>query len=259
MELRGSVALVTGGGTGIGRAVALALAGAGARGLVLNYSRSEAEAQSAAAEVAALGAQAAALRADVSDDAACRGLVAATVERFGRLDILVNNAGTTRHIPHRDLEALTDDVWGSLLSVNLRGTFSLSRAAAPELRRTRGAIVNVASIAGWRAAGSSIAYGVTKAGILQLTRNLAAALAPEVRVNSVSPGLVATRWFRQVDTGAAEAQEAGVAAATPLGRVATAEDVAQAVLGLLGMDMVTGQDLVVDGGLGLLYGPARPR
>ncbi len=148
-------------------------------------------------------------------------------------------------------------MWEEILNVNLRGAFHCSRAAAAALRRAGGAIVNVASIAGRRATGSSIVYGVSKAGLVQLTRHLALALAPEVRVNSVSPGLVSTRWFRRLDEAAATAQELAFEAVTPLGEVATAEHVAQAVMGLLAMDNVTGEDIVVDGGAHLRYGPIR--
>src|SRR5262249_11686134 len=127
-------------------------------------------------------------------------------------------------------------------------------AAAPALKEARGAIVNVASIAGTRASGSSIVYGVSKAGVLQLTRNLAMALAPEVRVNAVAPGLVATRWFRNAfGEESPAAQEVRMAAATRLGRVAAAEHVAQAVMGFLAADLVTGEVLVVDGGRHLAY------
>ncbi|MEP7104950.1 MAG: SDR family oxidoreductase, partial [Chloroflexota bacterium] len=224
-----------------------------------NYSRSATEAEATARELNDLGCEGIAHRCDVTVDADCREMVAQAVLRHGRLDVLVNNAGTTHHIPHRDLAALTDEVWDEIMGVNLRGAFQCARAAGPELQKTRGAIVNVASIAGWRASGSSIVYGVSKAGLLQLTRNLAGALAPEVRVNSVSPGLVATRWFRQkYGDDAAQAQEQFMAQHTPLGEVATAEHVAQAVMGFLGMDLVTGENLIVDGGVHISYGPAAP-
>jgi 3-oxoacyl-[acyl-carrier protein] reductase len=255
MELSGRVAIVTGGGTGIGRAVCLQLAKAGAKAVVVNYSRSEDEALATAAEVGTAGADALAHKANVADEAAVKAMIAATVDRYGRLDVLVNNAGTTRFIAHPDLDALTDDVWDDILSVNLKGTFYCCRAAAPELRKTKGVIVNVASIAGYRGAGSSIAYAVSKAGVLQLTRALAIALAPEVRVNSVSPGLVSTRWFRQsFGDDAAAAQEKAFASETPLGVVATPDHVAQAVMGMIAADQVTGQDLVVDGGVNVKYG-----
>jgi NAD(P)-dependent dehydrogenase (short-subunit alcohol dehydrogenase family) len=254
MELRGAVAIVTGGGTGVGRAVCRALVEAGATAVVVNYSRSEEDARRTASELRELGVRALAYQASVADETAVDAMVGEAVSRFGRLDVLVNNAGTTRFIAPGDLDALTDEVWDEILGVNLKGTFYCSRAAAPALRQAHGAIVNVASIAGLRASGSSIAYGVSKAAVIQLTRNLAMALAPEVRVNAVAPGLIATRWFR-VPFGdqAAEAQEERTAAMTPLGRVATADDVARAVLGFLAADMVTGECVVVDGGRHLAY------
>jgi 3-oxoacyl-[acyl-carrier protein] reductase len=254
MELVGAVAIVTGGGTGVGRAVCEGLARAGAAGIVVNYSRSGDDAVATAAALEQLGCEAVPHQASVADDAAVRAMVSAAVSRFGRLDVLVNNAGTTRFIAFPDLEALTDEVWDEILGVNLKGAFHCSRAAAPALRSARGAIVNVASIAGIRATGSSIVYGVSKAGLIQLTRGLAVALAPEVRVNAVAPGLVATRWFRQpFGEEAAAAQEERTAAATPLREVATADHVAQAVMGFLGSDLVTGECVVVDGGRHLTY------
>jgi NAD(P)-dependent dehydrogenase (short-subunit alcohol dehydrogenase family) len=259
MELKGTVAIVTGGGTGIGRAVSVRLAQAGAQAVYVNYSRSAEDAEATARELIDLGCEGVPHRCNVAVDSECRQMVKAAVKRFGRLDVLVNNAGTTHHIPHRELESLTDQVWEDIISVNLRGAFHCSRAAGAALKDARGAIVNVASIAAWRASGSSIVYGVSKAGLVQLTRNLAIALAPEVRVNSVSPGLVATRWFRQkYGDDAADAQEQFMAQHTPLGEVATPDHVAQAVLGLLGMDLVTGENLIVDGGVHVAYGPAAP-
>jgi 3-oxoacyl-[acyl-carrier protein] reductase len=254
MQLEGAVAIVTGGGTGIGRAVSESLARAGARAVVVNYSRSADDARATAAALAELGCEGVPCQASVADEAAVRAMVADTVTRFGRLDVLVNNAGTTRFIPHSDLDALTREVWDEVLSVNLLGTFYCSRAAAPALKEARGAIVNVASIAATRASGSSIVYGVSKAAVLQLTRNLALALAPEVRVNAVAPGLVATRWFRNAfGDEAAAAQEERWADGTPSGRVSTAEHVAQAVMGFLGADQVSGETLVVDGGRHVAY------
>ncbi|MEO8744674.1 MAG: SDR family oxidoreductase, partial [Candidatus Dormiibacterota bacterium] len=229
MDLEGRVAIVTGGGTGIGRAVSLRLARAGAKAVVVNYSRSAKDAEATAEELHSLGAEATAYQADIADESMVRGMIAATVGRFGRLDVLVNNAGTTHFIPHSDLDALTDDVWNEIIGVNLKGTFYCCRAAAAELAQTRGAIVNVSSVSAYRATGSSIAYAVSKAGILQLTRALALALAPDVRVNSVSPGLVSSRWFRQrFGEDAAAAQEEAFKKSTPLQRIASPDDVAQA-------------------------------
>ncbi len=254
MDLNGRVAIVTGGGTGIGRAVCLRLAKAGAAAVIVNYSRSEGDAKTTANEVEALGAKAVAHKADVADEAQVVAMIQSTAKEFGRLDVLVNNAGTTHFIPHADLDGLTDRVWDDILSVNLKGTFFCCRAAAPELRKVKGAIVNVASVAGYRAAGSSIAYAVSKAGVLQLTRALALALAPDVRVNSVSPGLVSSRWFRQrFGDDATAALESSTAESTPLKAVATPDHVAQAVMALVENDLITGQDVVVDGGTMVKY------
>jgi 3-oxoacyl-[acyl-carrier protein] reductase len=254
MQLGGIVAIVTGGGTGIGRAVSERLARAGARAVIVNYSRSQGDAEAAAAALGELGCEGVPHRASVADDAAVRTMVEETVARFGRLDVLVNNAGTTRFIPPTDLDALTDEVWDEVLDVNLKGTFHCSRASGPALKRAGGAIVNVASIAGVRASGSSIVYGVSKAAVLQLTRNLALALAPEVRVNAVAPGMVSTRWFRTaLGDEIAASQEERIASGTPLGQVATADHVAQAVLALLAADHVSGETLVVDGGRHVIY------
>jgi NAD(P)-dependent dehydrogenase (short-subunit alcohol dehydrogenase family) len=254
MEMKGKVAIVTGGGTGIGRAVSLRLAGAGARAVIVNYSRSSADAKATVDEVTALGSEGLVHQADISDESAVKAMVATTIDRFGRLDVLVNSAGTTHVIAHPDLDALTDEVWNEILGVNLKGTFYCCRAAAPELRKTKGAIVNVTSIAGYRATGTSIAYAVSKAGVLQLTRALALALAPDVRVNSVSPGLVASRWLRQrMGDEAVDAQESSFAAATPLGVIANPDHIAQAVMAFIENDMITGQDVVVDGGKNVVY------
>ena len=253
MDLKGRVAIVTGGGTGIGRATCLRLAKAGAKAVVVNYSRSDKDVRATAAELIVLGPDAMAHKADVSNESEVAAMIAAVIDRYGRLDVLINNAGTTRFIAHPDLDSLTDEVWDEIFKLNVKGTFYCCRAAAPELRKTNGTIVNIASIAGYRATGSSIAYAVSKAGVLQLTRALAVALAPDVRVNSVSPGLVSTRWLRQFDADEADSQETSIAATTPLNAVATADHVAQAVMALIENDMLTGQDIVVDGGKNIVY------
>ncbi|MEP6482366.1 MAG: SDR family oxidoreductase [Rhodoglobus sp.] len=250
----GAIAVVTGGGTGIGRSICLALARAGASAIVLTYSKSADEAEQTAGELRELGCAARAARVDVRDEGAVVELMSATVAEFGRIDILINNAGATRLIPFDDLDAITDDDWELVLGVNIRGAFSCTRAAAAALRASRGSVVNVASIAGWRGVGSSIPYGVSKAGMLQLTRGLAVALAPEVRVNSVSPGSVSTRWMGElVGEDVAAERRAQEAATLPLGRVATPDDVAEAVIALLNARFVTGQDVIIDGGRNLLY------
>jgi NAD(P)-dependent dehydrogenase (short-subunit alcohol dehydrogenase family) len=251
MNLTDTVAVVTGGGTGIGRATAFALAAAGAAGVVVTYSRSATEAEATAAE---LPCKALAVRADVADGERVRALSSLVLGEFGRVDVLVNNAATTYRVPHEDLDGLTDEAFHHVLDVNVVGQFRMVRAFAPALRESRGAVVNIASISAYRAGGSSIAYGVSKAALLQLTRNLAVALAPEVRVNAVAPGTVATRW----QTGLHGEEEFARRAAAeresvPLKETAGPEHVAQAVLGLLAMDLVTGETVILDGGKHVTY------
>ena len=254
MDLNGRVAVVTGGGTGIGRATAQRLVRAGARGVLLTWSRSADDAEQTVKDLTAAGAEAEAVQVDVRDDAAVRAMARRCEDRFGRCDLLVNNAGTTRWLDFADLDALTDEVWEEVLGVNLLGAFRCARALEPALRERRGAVVNVASISGHRGVGSSIPYGVSKAALVQLTRSLAVVLGPQVRVNSVSPGTVATRWQLDQfgDEGFAERAEAE-RAVSPLARTPGPDDVADAILGLLGSDVVTGVDVVVDSGKHLLY------
>jgi 3-oxoacyl-[acyl-carrier protein] reductase len=249
MEVGGKVAIVTGSATGVGRSTALMLAERGCN-VVVNYTHSEAEARETAAEVERRGAQALLVRADVSSDADCRRMVREALERWGRLDILVNNAGTTVFVPHHDLEALTEEAWDRIFAVNVRGTFYMSRAAAPALRASgQGAIVNIASTAGIRAGGSSIPYAASKAAIINLTVSLARVLAPEVRVNCIAPGFIDTRWLALGYGERFPALRETVRQQTPLKDVGRPEHMAQAVISMItGMDWVTGQTLVVDGG-----------
>lgn len=237
------VALVTGSATGIGRSVAWLLAERGYR-VAVNYSKSKAEAEETAEGVRARGAETIVIPADVGDDSAVRAMVERTVDQFGGLDVLVNNAATTYFVPHTDLEGLTAQVWDDILNVNLKGTFFASRAAMPHLKARRGNIVNVASVAGVAGSGSSIAYAASKGAVITLTKSLARAFAPEVRVNAVAPGPVQTRWL-------ADHQDMVEAAMklTPLQRPATPEDIADVVVFLADVtSLMTGQVLVVDGG-----------
>jgi NAD(P)-dependent dehydrogenase (short-subunit alcohol dehydrogenase family) len=254
MQLADRVAVVTGAGTGIGRATALQLAAAGAAGVVIVYRSSDREAEMTAAEVRRMGCTALCVQSDVRDDAQVRGMVRSVGDYFGRLDVLVNNAGSTHWVPLTDLDALTDEMWDDVLDVNLVGAYRCVRAAAPLLRATHGAVINVASVSGILAASttSSLAYGAAKAGLMYLTRGLAVALAPDVRVNAVAPAFTDTRWMRDHFAETYDERIERAATSIPLGRVATPDDVAAAIVGLItGSDFVTGQTLVIDGGLSL--------
>ncbi len=251
-KLAGKVALITGGGTGIGRATALLLAGQGAD-IAVNYSRSKEDAEKTVADIEALGRSAIAVRANVAEDASCRVMIDTVVTELGRLDILVNNAGTTRMVPLDDLEGLTEEDWDTIMGVNVKGTFFCCRAAIPRMKANGGGqIVNTASIAGTTGQGSSIAYSASKAAIICMTQSLAVSQAPDIQVNAVSPGLVETRWVKGW-----EENNAGHARGTPMQRNATAEDVADAILGLIISPFVTGQNLVVDGGRSLWLSAVR--
>ncbi len=188
------VALVTGSATGVGRAVAWRFAERGFA-VTVNYSRSKQEAEETADGVRQRGGRVLLVEANVADDMAVRAMIERTVREFGGLESLVNNAGTTHFIPHVNLEGLTDEVWDDILSVNLKGTFFACRAAMPHLKARQGAIVNITSVAGLAGAGSSIAYAASKGAVNTLTKSLAKAFAPEVRVNAVAPGPIQTRWL----------------------------------------------------------------
>ena len=254
MNLAGRVVLVTGGATGIGRATVLHLAKAGAAGVVINYRSSAAEAERAAEEVKGLGVEPLCIQADVRSDGQIRSMMRQIGARFGRLDVLVNNAGVTHWIPLADLESLTDEIWDEILDVDLKGAFRCVRAAASMLAEHEGMIINVASISGMQAPAmiSSLAYGAAKAALIHMTRLLAVALAPRVRVNAVSPAFTDTKWLADHFGDAYEQTKARAASHYPLRRVGTPDDIAGAILGLItGGDFVTGQTLLIDGGVSL--------
>lgn len=248
------VGLVTGGATGIGRATCEALAAAGVGTVVIGYSKSAEDAETLATDLMQRGTKAISMQVDVGDEPSVLNLIERIELEIGRLDFLVNNAGVTRLIPIRDLDDVALDDWAEILQVNLRGAFLCSRAAHEMLAKSKGAILNVTSIAGYRAVGSSIPYGVSKGGLLQLTRSLAVAMAPNVRVNSVSPGTVLSGWHEKlISRERFESNAEAEAKIVPLKRLARPEDIAQAIVAMLFLEFVTGQDLLVDGGKGLLY------
>jgi ketoreductase RED2 len=239
-EFAGKVAIVTGSSSGIGQDVAERLASLGAH-VVVNSSSSVEAGEAVAASLATEGLY---VRADISDQSQGQALLDATMAKFGRLDMLINNAGWTTLVAHHDLDGLTDDVFRKTFEVNVFGTWWLTKAAIPLLRASDDPnIVNITSVAGIRPVGSSMAYSMTKAALNQMTVLLAKSYGP-IRCNAVAPGLVVTPWTE--DWGG---QHAAVAATAPLKRSATPADCTEAVLACLRNTYMTGNIIIVDGGL----------
>jgi 3-oxoacyl-[acyl-carrier protein] reductase len=249
-DLKGKTALVTGGASGIGFATATQLAANGCK-VAINHLADDARGAEAVERLRTAGHDAIAAPGNVGDAADCERMVGAAVRDLGRLDYLVNNAGTpgTRtQISPKELDRLTEELWQTVVQVNLLGVFRCAKAAAPPLKEAGGAVVNVASIAGLDSPGSSMAYGATKAGVISLTKNLARALSPEARANAVAPGAVDSSWMVEWTE---ERREASAEKAL-LKRRCTPDDLAEVIVFLLaGAAMVTGQTVVVDGGLTL--------
>jgi 3-oxoacyl-[acyl-carrier protein] reductase len=246
MDLTGTIAFVTGGSGGIGAGIAGALARAGVD-VAVSYVGDRAGADRTGEAVRAAGRRAAVIHLDQRDPASVQSSIDAVVSALGRLDILVNNAGWNIGIPFGDLDALTADIWNRVHETNLRGPYLLSRAAAPHLRQHgAGRIVNIASVGGLRPSSSSIAYSASKAGLIHLTRCLAVALAPTITVNCIAPGLVeGTRIAARLPPAVSD----GARRQAVLGRTASIDDIANQVVTFCRADSVTGQTLVVDGGM----------
>jgi len=251
MDLAGRVAIVTGGGTGIGRATCMRLATAGAKAVVINYSRSADDAESTAEEVRRLGSEAVPHHANIADEEMVKAMVASTVERYARLDVLVNNAGTTHFIPHPDLEALTDEVWNDILSVNLKGTFFASQAAGRVMiRQQHGRIINMSSQAGFAALPGESVYCMTKAAIAHLTKCLAVEWGRHgITVNAVAPTFIrtpGTEEYLSVPQNRADVLERIAA----LHRIGEPMEVAGAVVFLASpaASLITGETILIDGG-----------
>lgn len=250
MQIEGKAAVVTGGGTGVGRATALELARRGCS-VLINYSKSKNEAEETAAEIAALGVKGIAVEADVADDAACRKMIESAAREFGRLDILVNNAAVTSFIRHSDMEAVKTEDWMRIFSVNVIGPFQCARAAKDALLASGdGEIVNISSIAGLAAIGSSIPYAASKAALNNMTVSLARVFAPKVRVNAVAPGFITTRWLKDgLGEEVYNKAKKGTEDLVILRKVCEPEDVAAAVINIItGPDLMTGCVIPLEGG-----------
>ena len=242
-ELDGKVAIVTGSSSGIGEEIARRLSDLGAN-VVVNSANSVNAGQQVAKS---LSTKSLYIQADISDQEAGQQLIDKTISEFGQLDFLINNAGWTTLVAHHDLDSLTDEIFEKTFDVNVFGTWWLTKAAIPHLKKSKdGNIVNITSIAGVRPVGSSIAYAMTKAALNHMTILLAKSCGP-VRVNAVAPGLVETPW-----TSDWQAQHDNVARVAPLKRSATPQDCAEATIALIRNKYATGQIFVVDGGLTLV-------
>ena len=262
MQSNDSVIIITGSGTGIGAACALDLAKRGCR-VVINYTKSEKEARDTAKQCEAAGVDTLVVQANVAQDADCRRLAQATLDKWGRIDGLVNNAGITKFVPnHRDLASLSAEDFQKIYAVNVIGSFQMTRAVAPAMQKQgRGSVVNVASIAGVVGNGSSVAYAASKGALNTMTLSLARALAPEIRVNAVCPGFVETRWLQQGfgEQGYAQAK-ARYAESVPLKQTISPEAVSDAIVWLLlGASLTTGEFILVDSGFHLGTAPLKAR
>src|SRR5580692_4962176 len=248
MTLNDKVAVVTGAGTGMGRAIAELFARRGAK-VVVNYSSSRDAAEEVVAAIEGAGGTAMAVGANVSKEVEAIALMDVAEREYGRIDYLINNAGWSTRIPHAQLGDLTDEIWDRTLNVNLRGVFYCVRAATPFLKKQQGSsIVNISSVASISGQGSSIAYAASKGGVVTMTKSLARALAPGIRVNVVLPGFVRTRFAGWPKESFDAAEKI-----TPLRQLASVEDIAEATLFFAAVaKSTTGESLVVDGGMSTL-------
>ena len=253
-EAETKVIIVTGSSSGIGAAVARRAAHENYHVLV-NYNSNREAADEVVDYCLDQGVEAIAVGADVGEDAACRALAAVAADTWGRIDVLVNNAGTTKFCPHADLEGLDADDFHRLYQVNTIGAFQMIRAVVPEMKKTGGSIVNVASVAGVMGVGSSLAYACSKAGLLAINKSMARELGPEIQVNAVCPGMVEGDWLKE---GLGEEIYAMVeehfTRQAPSGRIMTPETVADNIWYFAaGASNVTGEHLILDGGATLPY------
>ncbi|MDR3201077.1 MAG: SDR family oxidoreductase [Spirochaetales bacterium] len=245
MKLEGKVALVTGGTGGLGSRICKKLAQAGMK-IVLVYLNSKEKAEGYVEELRAEGTDAAAIQADVTTEAGMKTMMDAALSRFGALDALVLDAAFNQLVSFSDLETLTPELWNKIINYNLTSPYLAMRLIGPEMkRRGGGRIVTISSTAGFSPSGSSVAYSVSKAALVHLTRCMAVALAPTVLVNGVAPGLMeGTRMTANLTPEFAESSRK----ASLIKKAADTDDVAGAVRLFIETDSITGQNLIVDGG-----------
>lgn len=245
MELKGAVAIVTGGNGGLGQRICHALADAGSNVAVV-YAQSKDQSAEVATKLREAGVEAESIQCDVTSPESVESMVAKTLERFGRIDILINDAAYTKWIDYKDLDALTLEEWDRILTTNLTGPMLTCKAVAPAMKEQgSGRIVNISSVAGLVPTGSSIAYAVSKAGLNHLTYCMAVALAPEVLVNCVAPGYIDGTRATSILT---DEYKVTSRAAAVLKRAADKDDIARQVVEFCRTDSVTGQVLVIDSG-----------
>lgn len=238
MELRGRVALVTGAGRRVGRALALALAARGAT-VAVHYGHSDQGARETLQKITDAGGRGETFQADLTSPDAPTSLIERVTSQLGDLHVLINSAAVMQRTPFGEIDAKT---WDDIVALNVRAPFFLTQAAAPALRRAHGAVVNISDLSAFETWPGYIPHGLTKSGILYITRALANVLAPDVRVNAIAPGtvLLPDKWT--------DADDARLRETTPLKRSGSPQDVASAMLFLLDSDYITGETIIVDGG-----------
>lgn len=238
MKLSGRVALVTGAGRRVGQAIALALGDRGMK-VAVHYNGSGAGATDTIARLSVAGAEGRPFRADLSTHDGPAALIADVVASFGALDVVVNSAAVMERTPFGEV---TPAQWDAMMAINVRAPFFIAQAAAPHLRKAAGAIVNIADLAAFESWPAYLPHGISKSGVVHMTRSLARVLAPEVRVNGVAPGtvLLPEDWDKAADERLRQT--------TPLARTGTPEDVSSTVVFLLESDYITGETIIVDGG-----------
>ncbi len=255
MDIKGGVSIVTGSASGVGSAAARLLASKGSN-VVINYTKSEAEAKETQAQCEASGAETILCQADVSQDDQCRAMVAEAVDKWGRVDALVNNAGRTKPAPPGDMDAVSAQDFIDIYSVNLIGSYQMSRAVVPHMKaQGNGSIVNMSALGALNGGGSSIAYSSSKGALNAMTLNLARNLAPEIRVNAICPGFIQGRWMRgALGDERYEAMVKNMEETSPVQKASTPEEIADLlVFFITGTDLMTGEILEVD--FGLKFGP----